>query len=613
MVTPMLSYMTGILAALGATAAVYLQRRGGPAQPVSVSGLQAAFALNTGTYITGPTHSGSNRDHGEPRGATPTYGIYPTRDGWVFVGALTEPFWVKLATLLDRVDLLADERLQSGPFSFATPGLREFVRAELEPHFRERSTADWVDRLRAADIPCGAVGTRADFLRDPEARALGLATPIDDPVLGATWQPPPPATFSDTPTATPCAAGTLPDADGAARGEAGAWAPRPRAHGSSAANGCLAGVRVLDVTSFIAGPVCPMLLADLGADVIKIESPEGDSFRAVAFGFVGWNRGKRSLVLDLRRPDAQAVFHDLARAADVVVDNVRVGVLERLGIGCDTLHALNPRLIHLSITGFGTSGALTTLPGFDPVFQSRSGLMQAQGGDDEPVFHAIAYNDYCAGGLGALAVCAALLARERTGRGQRVDVSLFRTAFVDQAADMVLCDPPPATPRGGRDFLGPSAAQRLYHCRDGWVCVSARTDAERAGLTAITGEAVHLDAAADGPAAWAVAAWCAARTRDDAMTHLSALGVPVAPCLTPDELWTDPLLRASGVIGELIDPALGKVIGSGPLISFGRTPTVLDKSAPALGGDADSVLGEIGYAADRIAALQAAGAVGRPR
>lgn len=603
MVTPMVSYMTGMLAAFGAVAAHYVRLRGGPAQRVSVSGLQAAFALNSGTYVTGPKHTGSLLDSGEPRGVYPTYALYRTADGWLFVGALTDAFWVNLAMTIDRADLLAEPRLQGGPLTFGSPAVRAFVRAELEPIFVMRSTAAWVDVLRAADVPCGAVQTRAEFLHDPEARALHLATPIDDPVLGATWQAPAPAVFSDTPTdAIPPAA--------IAHGPAPAWTPRAANPGAVAPSAVFAGLRVLDVTSFIAGPVCPMLLADLGADVIKIESAQGDPFRYAAFAFVGWNRGKRSIVLDLRHPDGQAAFRDLARTADVLVDNVRAGVLDRLGIGFDVLAAENPRLIHLSITGFGSDGPLTHLPGFDPVFQSRGGLMHAQGGDDEPVFHTLPYNDYCAGTLGALAVAAALVARERTGRGQRVGVSLFRTALVDVAAEMLLADGAPLPALGGRDFLGPSAAERLYHCRDGWICVAARTAAERSGLAAVTGESVAPDAAAEGPAGWAIAAWCAARDRDDALGHLSALGVPAVPCLAFADLWRDPLLRASGTIAEGEDPVLGQVLQSGPFIGFDRTPVRLRGSAPQLGADGAEVLAGIGYTAERIAALVAAGVLG---
>ena len=183
------------------------------------------------------------------------------------------------------------------------------MRAVLEPLFAARSTAAWVELLRAADVPCGPVQSREDFLRDAEARALGLALPVRDPDLGETWQPPAPARFARVP------------ADAALRAST-----RPR-------TACLDGLRVLDLTSFIAGPFCPLLLADLGADVIKVESADGDPFRLATFGFIGWNRGKRSLVLDLKRPQGRDLLLDLARTADVLVDNLRPGVLDRLGLG----------------------------------------------------------------------------------------------------------------------------------------------------------------------------------------------------------------------------------------------------------------------------------------
>src|SRR5206468_9996778 len=257
--------------------------------------------------------------------------------------------------------------------------------------------------------------------------------------------------------------------------------------------------------SFIAGPFCPMLLADLGAEVLKIEPADGDPFRMAAFGFVGWNRGKRSLVLDLKRAEGRDVFLDLARRDDVVVDNFRGGVMERLGLGWETLRGVNPRLVHTSVTGWGSSGPRAARPGFDPIFQACSGLMQAQGGADDPVFHMIAYTDYAAGTLGALATVAALLARGRTGRGQRVDVSLFRTSYVMQAAEMILAAAYPPAPAGGRDFLGPGACRRLYACGDGWVCAAATAEAHGAALGRLTGAPLARDDPAGGRAAAAAA------------------------------------------------------------------------------------------------------------
>jgi crotonobetainyl-CoA:carnitine CoA-transferase CaiB-like acyl-CoA transferase len=605
LVTPVIGYMTGLLAALGSVAALFARGRGAPAQRLEVTAVDGAFALNSGTYVSGAEHYGSLSSQGEPRGVYPTYGLYQTADGWLFVGALTQTFWVKLMTVLDRPDLLAHPSLQATPLAFGIPEIRALVRRELEPMFLTQPTAYWEQVLRDADIPCGRAQTRAEFLRDPDARALGLAVEIDDPVLGPSWQPGAPADFSDTPLPRPAAA-PRPGADSDAIRAEGRRARRTRTPTASRPTTCLEGIRVLDLASFIAGPFCPMLLADLGADVVKIESRDGDPFRMAAFGFVGWNRGKRSLVLDLKRPAGRDVFLDLARAADVVVENFRGGVMERLGLGWETLRAVNPRLVHTSITGYGSTGPLAPLPGFDPVFQARSGLMRAQGGTDEPVVHMIAYNDYCAGALGALATVVALVARERTGRGQRVDVSLFRTAFVDQAAELA------AGATGGRDFAGPGACRRIYACRDGSVCVAAGTPAEAEALGRLAGVQAALDDPAAGPVADAVARRLAEWTTREAVDGLAGAQVPAAACVGFAEVLADPWLRARGSVVEQGHPRLGTLVMSGPFVRLSETPVTLHRSAPILGADGGEVLAEVGYEADRISALVGAGVVGAP-
>jgi crotonobetainyl-CoA:carnitine CoA-transferase CaiB-like acyl-CoA transferase len=565
--TPMLSYMTGMLAALGVAAAHLGRLRGLPGQALHTSGLQAGFALNGGTYVTGPTHQSALLIGGDPRGVYPSYSLYPTADGWIFVGALTQPFWVKLMTFLDRVDLLVDERLQGNPLTFGAPALRAFVRGAIEPIFARRTTADWVRALREADIPCGAVQSRDEWLRDPELRASGL--------VGDVWEPPP--------------AGSI------VAGSPAAHRPAPPG------DACLEGVRVLDLTSFIAGPVCPMLLGDLGADVIKIETLDGDPFRMTAYGFHGWNRGKRSLVLDLKRPQGLEALLDLVRSADVLVENFRGGVMERLGLGWDRLRAVNPALVMVSISG--AEGALATLPGFDPVFQARSGFMTAQGGTDEPVFHMIAYNDYSAGTLGAFAAVAALVARERDGCGQRVTTSLMRTALVDQAAHMTVPRP------GGRDYQGPSAARRLYACADGWLCVATQGEDDARGLATLAGGAVPFMAPADGAEATRLASALAECARSDALDRLASLGVPAAPCLVFADLLDDAHVRANGMFVTLEDPTLGAVTLGGPLIDFERTPIRYRSTGPGHGAHSAEVLREVGYDATRIASLVAAGVV----
>ena len=607
LVTPMITYMTGILAALGTTAALLARERGAPGQRVAVSGLQAALALNSGTYVTGRETRGSLSQFGDPRGQIATYALFRTADGWVFIGALTPAFVVKLMTVLDRVDLLAHPLLQGPPLGYGVPEIKALVRGELDPILATRTTAEWIRVLREADIPCGAVRTREDAITDGEARRLGLVVPLADPVLGPTWQPGAPAGFSDTPAPPPRPAsvpGTDPSPAPAPRRARRSSGPAPRS--------CLDGIRVLDLASFIAGPVCPMLLADLGADVVKIESADGDPFRMAIFAFVGWNRGKRSLVLDLKRPDGRDVFLDLARRADVVVDNFRAGVMERLGIGWETLHGVNPRLVHTSITGYGQSGPLAPLPGFDPIFQAQSGLMAAQGGADDPVFHMVAYNDYAAGALGALVTMAALFARERTGRGQRVDASLFRTSYVAQALDMIACTGRAPSPSGGRDHAGPSAARRIYPVADGFVCIAASTPEHAAALGRVAGTPVGLADPSDGVAATAIARAIAGSSRAEALDRLRTAGVPAAPCLGFQELFTDAVLRAGGCFVEHEHPVLGPLLMPGAFIDLAATPVVVARSAPVLGADGAAVLAEIDYAPERIDALVAAGAVGRP-
>ncbi|HWP66001.1 MAG TPA: CoA transferase, partial [Candidatus Limnocylindria bacterium] len=171
LVTPLVGYFTGMLAALGVVAALFARLRGAPGQRLSVSALDAAFTLNSGRFVVAPGFEGSLSEQGDPHGPYPTYAIYQTSDGWLFVGALTMAFVVNLATCIGRVDLLSDPRLPESPMSPATPEAKAILREALAAAFRTRTTAEWVEALRAADVPCGPVQSRADALRDPAARA----------------------------------------------------------------------------------------------------------------------------------------------------------------------------------------------------------------------------------------------------------------------------------------------------------------------------------------------------------------------------------------------------------------------------------------------------------
>jgi crotonobetainyl-CoA:carnitine CoA-transferase CaiB-like acyl-CoA transferase len=233
-----------------------------------------------------------------------------------------------------------------------------------------------------------------------------------------------------------------------------------------------------------------MLLADLGADVTKVEPLGGDPFRAFGAAFIGVNRGKRALTIDLKKDGGLRTFYDMVRQADIVADNFRGGVTRRLKVDYETLSAVNPRIICCSVTPYGPTGPLSDLPGYDPVIGARSGMQRAQGGygkDDEPVYHNTAIVDFTSALMATYGMCAALLHREKTGRGQLVETCLANNAMVAQVAEFLRYEGRPPVLAGGRDIQGTSAAYRIYQCGEGeWLFLGATTVEQADAILAVT-------------------------------------------------------------------------------------------------------------------------------
>ncbi|MFQ5380740.1 MAG: CaiB/BaiF CoA transferase family protein, partial [Dehalococcoidia bacterium] len=376
--------------------------------------------------------------------------------------------------------------------------------------------------------------------------------------------------------------------------------------------GPLAGVRVLDLGVVIAGPFGPCILANLGADVIKVEPLDGDISRPYGLGFVGYNQGKRAIAVDLKRPEGKQAFLDLAREADVVVDNFRPGVRERLGIDFESIRRLNPRIISCSVSGYGLEGPLAEDPGFDPLLQALGGLMDAQGGDDEPVFHQIPVNDTGSGMMAAFGILAALNARERTGLGQEVRTSLASQTVVFQSGELTQYRGRPAPPRGGRDFPGTSALRRFYRCADDWLAVAATKPEHFQSLAVALGHpewagryvAEHaLVEAGDGPLATAIAETFEAMERGEAVERLLARGVPCAPAMRPAELFEDPWGMANEHIWNFEHPQFGRMSAVRGFARFSRTPGGWRRRAPLLGEHTVEVFEEWGLGAGRARKL----------
>lgn len=593
LILPLGWYGQAVMAAGAMGAALYERGASGQGQAVTVSGLHGVSEVGGVVMVLDQPRL----PRGAPQGASPSYRLYQCGDGeWFFMATLFMPFFRKA---IDALGLGAHwETL------VLNPGLALEV---LEEVFRSQPRRHWLGLLADAGVPCAPVGDRKAWFAGEAVRHAGLRLEFDDPVRGRVAMPGPPARLSATPASIRAlpAAGALP-----------AWtAPALAAQGEGACRP-LEGVKVLDMGSVIAGALAGAVLANLGAEVIKIESPEGDPFRSDGGPFLACNRGKRGLGLDLKQPGAKDMFFDLVRQSDVVLDNYRFGVRKRLGVDYEALRQVNPRIISCSVNAYGDAGPRAPLPGFDPLLQAEGGMMAAQGGAAEPVLHTIAVNDVATAGVVAFGIISALNARRRTGEGQEVITSLLAQSLTFQLGEVVDYPGRPAAPSGGVDCLGLSAAHRYYECRDGWIAVAAETVEEAGALLGALGLDANprdaLSAEPEGSLAGRLAETLAEQSRDAALARLGQAGVPCAPCVRGYEAYEDGWLAENRVFEAWRHGRLGEAVGVRSYADFSRTPGGFRFPVPDAGEHTRQVLAEFGLDAARIEALLAAGAVFEP-
>ncbi|MGA0603173.1 CoA transferase [Caulobacter sp. KR2-114] len=608
LVTPQAYYAQANCLAAAIGAALVERERSGQGQGVVVTGLNGAAQVVSGTVLHGAPPAVLWTS---PRGGAPSYRLYECADGlFLFLGTLFPNFYMRA---LDATDVLGEVLVHpeiDGDLDAALVQPGAFVTlALLQEKFLTRPRAEWLEVLQAADVPCGPVGTREAWFSGPTVAANRIRLELDHPELGVVSMPGSSVRLAGTPAVEPRLCRTV-DLEAI---PARAIAEAPAGAGAAAAAAPLAGVKILDLGNVIAAPYAATILASFGADVIKVEGPEGDPFRNPPT-FLSYNRGKRGLALDLKQDAARQVFLEMVAGADVVLDNFRYGVRERLGITYEQLRQINPRIISLSVTGYGDDVARQTLPAFDPLLQAESGLMQAQGGeDDEPVFHAIPVNDVTTAAMSAFAIVAALLARERTGEGQEISTSLATTSVMAQIGQLVSFAGAPPAAMGSRDCLGSSALERFYECEGGWIALACPTEAHYRGLCEALGlepgdAAAALTAPRDGPLAAAIAAALRPLDRAEALARLDAAGVPAAPVITAPETYADPFLAENGYLETYAHPK-GTVTGATGYARFLRTPARFPHPAPLLAQHSLEVLRDYGVAEDRIAALVESGAV----
>jgi formyl-CoA transferase len=374
----------------------------------------------------------------------------------------------------------------------------------------------------------------------------------------------------------------------------------------------LHGVRVLDLSRVLAGPYCTMVLGDLGADVIKVEPPEGDETRAWGPPFAAGesayylcvNRNKRGMVVDLKTDEGCVLLRDLAMKSDVLVENFRPGTLARFGLDYETLRSDNPRLVYCAISGFGQTGPLRDRPGYDFMIQAMGGLMSVTGDPDgEPMKVGVAAADLFAGQYAVIAILAALQARERTGEGQYIDIALFDSQLgwlANVASNYLISGNPPKRYGNAHPNIVP---YQSFAAADGWFALAVGNDKQFARLCELIGqpewasdERFVSNAARVAHRDELVALLepiFALRRVDDWLAELETADVPCGPINALDQVFAEPQVEAREMLVTMEHPTIGELPLVGSPLKFSQTPVEYRRPPPRLGEHTEDILREV--------------------
>ena len=524
-------------------------------------------------------------------------GQYRCKDGrWLHIVGTTQD---RGERFVDAVGLPAwrDEGLIDQERLIRDPELNDELTSRLADLFATRTAQAWEDFLASINVPAAMCRSSAEWLRHPHAQAAGLVVPIEDPTPGPARQPGLAISMSATPGAIRPAIDEKP------------LPPSPPARHERLAAGPLLppfeGVRVLDLCIVLAGPVCARTLAEYGADVIKIDSPR----RERNMYHLDINRGKRSIFLDLRTPEGLAVFWQLVDTADVIVQNFRSGVVERLGIDYESVRKRKPDIVYGSINAYGCEGPWAGRGGYEETVQALTGMQVRFGGEERPALLPYAVNDYGTGLLAAYGLALALWHRRRTGEGQHVEAALARTAGVIQSLHLQDYEGKTWDEPQGQASRGWHPFQRLYHASDGWLFLGGGPDTparlaripglERATRLAATAIEARLEEQLpERP----VELWVDA---------FRAAGLGAHRANRVSQAMADPVAQAHGLSLLRDHDDHGAVRHNGPGPWLAATPPVPGRPTPLPGADAASILRDIGRASD-LDALVAAGAIRLP-
>jgi crotonobetainyl-CoA:carnitine CoA-transferase CaiB-like acyl-CoA transferase len=617
---PFASIGAGYLAAIGILAALYRRHEDGVGRHVETSLLDGAISYLS--MMWGDSDAGSPPP--QPGSIRLVSGSFRCAEG-EYIGVHTGAVGafgrlMKVLGLDDRIPASETGMDIGVPL---TPEQRQLLSTQVHDIFARRPRSEWLDRLLAADICAVPHLHPGEVFDEPQTTHNEMVAVVDDPALGPIEQVAPAAKMARTPGAVRRAAPRAGEHTDEVLAEVTRDSRPSLASRLTQADDrpLLDGLRILDLGAYYAGPYSSRLLADLGADVIKVEPLAGDQLRGLTRPFRSAQAGKRSMAANLKDEELGQARRQLIEWADVVHHNLRPGAAERLGVGYEQVRKVNPRAVYLYAPGWGSSGPNTNRQSFAPMMSGYVGVGFEVAGQFNPPLFPLGNEDPGNGLLGAVGILLALLDRHRSGEGQLIEnpqlnATMAHLAHVVRRPDGEVLGAAKLDPLQ----FGFGPLERLYRTADGWICVVAVKERDLAALDAVLGLGVLNDVRFSSPAArqaneWELADELAAafeiRSTAEWLKELEAVGVPAAEPKPHNNLafMHDPENRRTGRVAEVVHPRDGRVREPAVLVRVSGVRTAPHRLAPELGEHTDEILAWLGYSPGAIAALRARGTV----
>ncbi len=594
---PIGSWSSAYLLASGILARLLVRGRTGSAGPVHTSLTQGGLVPMAMHWQRAETPSPS-LEWGMPKSNTMAT-LFECADGvWIHHMGRTE-----LSPLMQEVivELGSPELLPAEQTGTLRPG---YARSVYIDAFRRRPSKDWLEDFWANDVPVQPALPLGEILHDEQSRANDYLIELDDPVAGRITVPGLPLTI--TPPAR--VQSTAPELGAHTDEVLGEWKPnareaRGRTNGNATQRWPLEGVKVLDLGNFLAGPFGAMLLADLGAEVIKLESATGDPMRGVEWSFVGCQRGKRSIALDLKSPEARPSLEALIRWADILHHNLRMPAARRLGVDYDSVKAINPEIVYCHTSSYGPLGPRADWPGYDQLFQSSCGWEVAGAGEgNPPMWHRLGFMDHQCALSSVVSTLLGLYHRDQTGHGQFVAGSLLGAGVLTNSETYLTPDGELAPfPVLDHAQTGIEPGYRIVQVADGWVAIAARSDEQLAALCSVAG-VDDAERATDA---------LSTRGSDELVAALESAGIPAELVRQNqrDAFFDSAENQAAGLVARYPHPIYGMFEQPGALWAFGDLDVRLDRAPPTVGQHTIEILEEVGMSREDIDRLVADGVV----